>query len=386
MQRGFRTMIVERRARAGLVAALVAATAGVALAADTPAPAQDGASLNAVIAPLATRSLLLDVQAVPGSTALVAVGERGHVLESADGGATWTQRPAPTRANLTAVYFVDARHGWAVGHDEVILRTTDGGATWTRTHFDPSKQQPLMDVWFADANTGFAVGAFSTVYRTTDGGATWTAVPFAPAPLAKPASANKAGANHAAEDLGDEEELDQPHLNAIVGASGTAAAAPATATAPGGATGTSAAPARLYIAAEAGRLYGSVDGGTTWRQLRSPYEGSFFGLLPLEGTSLLAFGLRGHLFRSDDAGETWTKLDSGTTALLSGGTRLADGTIVIAGMAGTVVVSRDGGRTFRVHQEADRKGLAAAAPGANGGVVLVGEAGVRTLGADVLTR
>jgi photosystem II stability/assembly factor-like uncharacterized protein len=384
MERGVRTMNVERRMRAGLVAALAAATAGIALAADAPAPAVDGAALDSVVAPLASRSLLLDVQAVPGSSVLVAVGERGHVLASTDGGATWTQRPAPTRANLTAVYFVDAQHGWAVGHDEVILRTTDGGATWSRTHFEPQKQQPLMDVWFADATTGFAVGAFSTVYRTTDGGATWTAVEFAPPPLSKPAAAKKAGATADEEDLGDEEELDQPHLNAIAGSLVPAAASAATGGT--GAAAPSASPAHLYIAAEAGRLYDSVDGGATWRQLRSPYEGSFFGLLPLDGSSLLAFGLRGHLFRSDDAGATWTKLDSGTTALLSGGTRLPDGTIVIAGMAGTVIVSRDGGRTFTMHQEADRKGFAAAAPAANGGVVLVGEAGVRTLGADVLKR
>ncbi|NIN72690.1 MAG: sialidase, partial [Gemmatimonadetes bacterium] len=49
-----------------------------------------------------------------------------------------------------------------------------------------------------------------------------------------------------------------------------------------------------------------------WTTLPSPYEGSFFGTLPLEGDSLLLFGLRGHLFRSDDAGESWEEIPTGT--------------------------------------------------------------------------
>jgi photosystem II stability/assembly factor-like uncharacterized protein len=163
--------------------------------------------------------------------------------------------------------------------------------------------------------------------------------------------------------MADDDGLDQPHLNAIAGTAG----------------------GRLYVAAEAGHLYRSDDGGATWLELPSPYEGSFFGVLPLDGDAVLAFGLRGHLFRSDDAGATWQKLESGTEALLSGGVRLEDGSIAIAGLAGTVIVSRDGGRTFVAHREPDRKGFAAVAPG-RGGVVLAGEAGVRTLASTTLAR
>jgi photosystem II stability/assembly factor-like uncharacterized protein len=349
----------------GAAVSLLAAAGLAAAAASGGAPnlAKDEGS---VVAPLAERSLLLDVVAVPGAAnTLVAVGERGHVLKSTDGGATWQQQRTPTRANLTAVWFADAQNGWAVGHDEVILRTTDGGASWTRTHYEPDRQQPLLDVWFANANEGLAIGAFSAVYRSTDGGATWAPVEFAPQALAKPAPAPKPAAADAEDeelDMADDEGLDQPHLNAIAASS----------------TG------KLYVAAEAGHLYRSDDGGATWVELPSPYEGSFFGLLPLDGDSLLVFGLRGHLFRSDDAGATWRKLESGSEALLSGGTRLPDGSVAIAGLAGTVLHSRDA-QAFAVHQEADRKGFSAVAPAGNG-IVLAGEAGVRALGADVLKR
>ena len=154
----------------------------------------------------------------------------------------------------------------------------------------------------------------------------------------------------------DDEGITQPHLNALArGANG-----------------------QLYLGAEAGHLYRSVDGGRTWFELPSPYQGSFFGIVPLAGDSVLAFGLRGHLYRSDDAGLSWRALESHTEALLAGGTRLADGTVVIVGLAGTVLVSADGGANFALHQEADRKGFAAVAPAADG-VVIVGEAGVRRL-------
>lgn len=324
------------------------ALVGVARGAEAPTPA--------VIAPLAVRSLLLDVTLKPGG-GLVAVGERGHILLSSDGSA-WTQAPAPARSNLTSVRFADPSHGVAVGHDEAILATNDGGTRWQLAHFAPERQQPLLALAFTDERHGLAVGAFASVYATDDGGATWVAREFEPKGLAsaKAASAPAKGGKPSAEAMREDEGITQPHLNAIA----------------------RAADGTLYLAAEAGRLYRSGDGGTSWQELPSPYEGSFFGLLPLDGSSVLVFGLRGHLYRSDDKGQSWRALESHTTALLAGGTRLEDGAIVIAGLAGTVLLSEDGGATFTLHQEADRKGFDAVAP-AGEGVVLVGEAGVRAL-------
>ena len=336
-----------------------------ALAAAATAAAPSGADPPeaAVIAPLAARSLLLDVKVLPDGR-LITVGERGHVLISADGGASWRQSPAPARATLTAVYFADAKRGWAVGHDEVILRTVDGGASWFVSHYAPEHEQPLLGVYFDAAGHGFAVGAYSTVYRSDDAGVSWQNVAFAPEPLpgAGRAAAPKAPAHGAADPAAAGEDMRadawavQPHLTSI-SADGRG---------------------RLYVTAEAGHIYRSDDAGAHWLELPSPYTGSFFGALALDGDSLLAFGLRGHLYRSDDAGKSWQVVPTGTHALLAGATRLADGTIVIAGLEGVVLVSSDGGRSFRLHQEADRKGFDAVAP-VPGGVVLSGEAGVRRL-------
>jgi len=277
---------------------------------------------------MADRSLLLDAAAVDGM--LVVVGERGHILISNDAGKTWRQAKVPTRATLTGVWFHDPSHGWAVGHDSVILRTMDGGATWERVQWAPDDESPFLDVWFFDAESGFAIGAYGSFFVTEDGGATWFD-----------------------EMIGE----DDFHLNHMARSD----------------TG------RMYIAAEAGAAYRSDDDGATWTILPTPYEGSFFGVLPLDGDALLLFGLRGHLFRSDDAGETWTTLETGTTAMLNSGIRLEDGRIVIAGLGGVVLVSDDGGRSFDLRGQSSRAGIQTLVDAGDGQLLLVGEFGIRML-------
>ena len=297
------------------------------------------------LAPLAARSLLLDI-ARAGNT-LVAVGEHGHVLLSLDDGSTWVQSAAvPARTTLTAVCFADAQHGWAVGHDEIILNTSDGGKTWTRSHYAPESQQPLLDVWFADSLRGITIGAYGTFLTTADGGKTWASRKFESQPLVKEK-------RDAPPDPNAEAPPDY-HLNHIA-----------------------AAGKYLFIGAEAGNLYRSDDGGAHWLALPSPYNGSFFGLLPLGGDSLLAMGLRGNLFRSNDAGASWQKLTTGTTAMLTDGAVLNAHTVALVGLSGVVLISQDGGATFALRQQQDRKGISALQPGTSGSIVVVGESGAK---------
>jgi photosystem II stability/assembly factor-like uncharacterized protein len=329
--------------------ALAGFLAANAWAQDAPAAANDAQATTqySEIAPLASQSLLLDL--VWAGPRIVVVGERGHILLSDDRGATWRQAKVPTLANLTGVFFIDARNGWAVGHDEVVLRTTDGGDSWTLTHSAPEKQQPLLSVWFKDANKGFAIGAYGTMLGTTDGGATWVAQTFDPQPL-KPRPAAKD------DEFSDEPSPSDMHLNAIVAS----------------ATG------KLYIAAEAGHIFRSDDEGVSWKVLTRPYEGSFFGILPLEGEALLAFGLRGHLFESGDAGATWREIPTQTVAMLTDGIHVEQ-TVVIAGLAGTLLVGRGSERAFALTQFPDRRGINAILALDAKTFVVAGEGGVRTV-------
>ncbi len=116
-------MITFRIAALGLALATATLAAPVAGAAfvdplDTPA----------VPSALAARSLLLGV--ARAGNRLVAVGQRGHIVYSTDGGASWKQASVPVSSDLTAVFFVDDKQGWVVGHDGVVLHTVDSGDTW----------------------------------------------------------------------------------------------------------------------------------------------------------------------------------------------------------------------------------------------------------------
>lgn len=310
--------------RAAIVLAM-----GLAAAGGPPLLAQEEiAPRPAIMAPLAPSSLMLDV-AVAGD-ALIAVGERGHVLVSTDKGVTWQQSEVPTQSMLSAVFFHDASLGWAVGHDSVILRTTDGGKTWELLNWAPEDETPLFDVWFADADNGFAIGAYGTFMVTSDGGETWDWEP-----------------------IGE----DDWHLHKFAADD----------------------QGRYFIAAEAGMVYRSDDDGAAWAEIPPDYEGSFFGVLPLGGDTLLLFGLRGHLFRTEDAGESWQEIETGTVAMLNDGVRLEDGTVIIVGLGGTVLMSTDGGRAFDLHRQANRRGISSIVQTADDAVLLAGEFGVKTV-------
>ncbi len=288
---------------------------------------------RAVAAPLVTRSLFLDGAAI--GEHMVVVGERGHILVSRDAGLTWTQAEVPTRTTLTGVSLYDSARGWAVGHDATILRTRDGGFSWETVYSAPEEQRPLLDVWFESAEHGYAVGAYGFFLETRDGGDTWQS-----------------------RKISDSDY----HLNQI-------AAAPS---------------GRLYIAAEAGTVYRSDDGGDSWKELDSPYQGSFFGILPLDNRRVYLYGLRGNLFYSDDAGVSWRPITTRTRSLLTNGIRIDANGALFTGMGGTLLIDEDAGRSVRPFQRSDRLGIAGALDAGDGALVIYGEFGVERISTSEL--
>ncbi len=302
----------------------------LALAAHVPSGLGDE---RAELMPLAQRSLLLDADAEGAHVILV--GERGEVLLSDDHGLSWQQAAVPTRSTLTAVKIVGGGHVFVVAYDGLVMRSDDDGQHWLVQRVLSKPDRPLLDLWFADPEHGVVVGAYGLVLATDDGGRTWRRI------------------------LGNDEA---PHANAIAAAS----------------DGT------LYIAGEAGSILRSDDRGETWQQLPSPYSGSFFGVLALDGGALLVFGLRGHLFRSEDRGTTWLPLPTGTTATLLTGLVRADGSIVLAGLNGVLLVSDDGGHRFEPHQRPDGRATAALVEPTPDLLLAVGEGGLSPITGDGL--
>ena len=258
------------------------------------------------------------------------VGERGHVLTSVDGGRTWFQAKVPTRSLLNAVTTAGSDLAWTVGHGPVILRSADGGASWVRQNLPESVVEPLLDVWFADEQRGIAIGAFGRVLTTEDGGDSWQAGSI------------------------DDRE---PHANAI--AQGPEQA--------------------LYIAAEFGTLFRSIDLGRSWTALPVPNGGSLFGILALGDGSLLAHGLGGRLLRSTDGGLGWAEIETGSADTLVAGLLRHDGTVLLGGLRGTLLISRDGGRTFEAKWRPGRQAISAFVDLAPQGILLLGEGGFEVI-------
>ncbi len=286
---------------------------------------------------------------------LVAVGVYGAVLLSDDAGKSWRQAAGvPVSVALTDVSFASAERGWAVGHGGVVLHSADAGEHWARqldgrdtarivldaararlAAGDPAAarevrdaerlveegpDKPLLGVSFVDAQRGYVVGAYGLALMTEDGGQRWQSlVGRIPNPRGK-------------------------HLYQI-----------------------RAVGREILIAGEQGALFRSVDGGETFAEVPTPYAGTFFGALALDGDTLLAYGLRGNVWRSGDGGQSWSQVDTGQAVTISSGLRLADGSLVLADESGRLLRSTDAGRSFgalSAHAAAGSAGLVQAADGA----------------------
>jgi photosystem II stability/assembly factor-like uncharacterized protein len=280
------------------------------------APVADALQRPALMVRDPGRAMLLG--AAQCGSRLLAVGERGIVARSEDGGTSWRQSQVPVAVTLTAVRCADAKTAYAVGHGGVVLASTDAGTTWTRrldgrqaaqlalaaarAGGDVKEQQeaermvaegpdkPLLDLHFFDARRGVVVGAYGLAFATEDGGQTWQ-----PWMRRLP---NPKGA----------------HLYALRVQGDT-----------------------MLIAGEQGLVLRSTDGGREFRVLEVPYKGSFFTAeLPAPLQIVLA-GLRGNAWRSTDGGQSWAQLASPAPVNVTASLLLPDGRLLLANQAGQVL-------------------------------------------------
>nr|WP_240791730.1 YCF48-related protein [Pseudomonas mosselii] len=299
---------------------------------------------------------------------LVTVGERGLILLSDDNGLTWRQARVPVSVGLTAVQFVDARHGWAVGHCGVVLFSEDAGENWrvqlegqraaelelvaaqqalgvaadvdaaqarvdmAQRLMDEGADKPFLNLHFTDQQHGLVVGAYGMALRTVDGGRSWQSV---------------AG------------QIDNPtglHLYAVAQQG-----------------------LDWYLAGEQGFLAHSSDDGQHFEQLPSPYEGTFFTLVPRQDGSLLLGGLKGNAFLIRSAGKLIEPLAVTMPVSFSDGTRLTDGRVLLANQAGAVFVLEAAGHRLQQLIPAQGRPLAGLTQAADGSLVAAGFTGLSQL-------
>src|SRR4051812_46636650 len=96
------------------------------------------------------------------------------LLFTSNGGASWQQSYIGIGEPLKGLSFFDKLTATAVGRNGLVIQTTDGGKTWS---FLPHK--PLTELLHAvafpkgDTSLGIAVGNNGTVMRTSNGGKSW---------------------------------------------------------------------------------------------------------------------------------------------------------------------------------------------------------------------
>jgi photosystem II stability/assembly factor-like uncharacterized protein len=99
-----------------------------------------------------------------------AVGEKGSIIKTIDGGLTWIDKPFPTLQDLTTTYFINNNIGF-VGGADILHKTIDGGNTWVA---DTIPGLVIKDFVFFSSTSGYLLSGDGNIYYTSDTGDHWT--------------------------------------------------------------------------------------------------------------------------------------------------------------------------------------------------------------------
>jgi photosystem II stability/assembly factor-like uncharacterized protein len=211
-----------------------------------------------------------------------------YLLKTTDGGETWARvdvtRGEDVDLKLAGVRFADSKHGWVFGESGALFATADGGASWARQRV-PTRHL-LLGATFLDAQTGWVVGAGATLLYTTDGGATWREG------VVSGATSQSAASEAAAREAATRAAQGEPSLriNAV-----------------------SFADARRGWAVGArGAVIATTDGGRTWREQASGTESDLFDVKFFDAREGWAVGADGVAIHTTDGGATWQAEPTGT--------------------------------------------------------------------------
>jgi photosystem II stability/assembly factor-like uncharacterized protein len=284
-----------------------------------------------------------------------AVGDRGAIWRTEDGGRHWRLTASPVACRWESVTFIDELNGWIVGgsvqqltHQSTgaVLRTSDGGRTWTQV---PKLIIPgLAQARFFDNKRGIAIGhatEFSPagIFRTSNGGQTW-------APLA---SAAPIGWHSAA--------FHDAQRGVTVGDNGTVMVLGAEKLTPARLPNLAGRPVRRvafsdprsgWLVGDGGLVLTTDDGGIQWKMPPGPLpsvvlEQMDFRALAVRDNQCWMAGAPGSvILHSADGGASWELLRTEQATPIRALYFIDDQRGWAVGALGTILATRDGGKTW----------------------------------------
>jgi len=206
--------------------------------------------------PINVRDNIFGVAHVSGDTYLAA-GNYGKILVTTDGGVTWADQETPISTHLMDISSWDENRSVAVGNMGEILVTEDGGKTWVAVESPKSDvANKLLKVHTYPDGEAWTVGEMGMILRSNDYGKTWIQM---------------------------REEYDI-FMNDIVKVDDNT----------------------LYVSAEYGQFFKSVDDGQTWAEFFTDSPNSFAAIDARSPQEVVMVGLAGVVVGTMDGGETWT--------------------------------------------------------------------------------
>jgi photosystem II stability/assembly factor-like uncharacterized protein len=302
---------------------------------------------------------------------LLAVGEQGTILYADDPNGPWQVAAVEPQQGSTfsRVVFLGSKTAVAVGHDAWIVRSTDAGQNWKQVAYAPDKGEPLLGIAGPFDGKLMAYGAFGRMEVSRDAGQTWQRQE-----LVKDASAevvadvDDSGSSDPFSDNydpfgsfgggGSYDDFSTRHLNGMAQASDGS----------------------LWLVGERGLIARSTNGGESWTQYESGYDGSFYGVFETQGGRILAYGMRGHVYSSRDKGESWQASDTQVQDSLFSGALADNGDILLVGATNVIIKSTNDGQSFTRVSQKDNALLADIQPISAGLWLTAGDNGLQLQG------
>ena len=276
---------------------------------------------------------------------------------------TWVRQQTGTLAWLHSLFFLDQNRGWAVGSKGTLLATTDGGKTW-KIKSRPS-EDILRDIYFSDDLNGWIVCEKSIydlkgkeeprtyLMTTNDGGNRWTRVDIRGvepdgrlvravfSPKGRGWAFGEGGAVFSMQDPSAEwVQLQSPTRHLLLG-------------------GTFIDDYRGWLVGAGATIIQTSDGGETWHVSSLPAaKGIRFNAASFVDNRLgWAVGSGGSVYRTNNGGRTWLSQKSGVSADLFDVKFLNASEGWAVGAEGTMIRSVDGGANWTIEPSETKHAL-----------------------------